>query len=150
MGYEAVPGANVYCHWAIFPAGLPAHSRGSEKDMIVQLAAVLDEDGDKNEFVTLVAEPDFILETSAGNRQLFYLFDRALPVAEGPPVAMSARKSQVKSTVLPAAAADAASSAGPSRPSPIRRRPDARGGNGWLAKPDAKHQPISGMMPTHM
>ena len=68
--YATVPGANLYIHWVIFPADLPEWSRGAEKDIIVQLGAVLDEDADKGEIVTTVAVPDFIIESSAGNRQL--------------------------------------------------------------------------------
>jgi RepB DNA-primase from phage plasmid len=86
MAHEPHSGGNVYLHWAVMRPDLPEGKRGGEADIICLLASVLDADNGKGDHVTLIAEPDFVIESSAGNFQHFYIFDRALKVNEARPL----------------------------------------------------------------
>lgn len=73
-------GANVYIGTQVMRRGLSRGSRGKETDVVAVLGLVADMDGDtgRNSGEYPLA-PDYQIETSPGNVQAFWLFDR--PVA---------------------------------------------------------------------
>jgi RepB DNA-primase from phage plasmid len=82
-------GNNCYVGIALFRPGLTSTQKGKEADVVGVLAAVTDWDG-KNDPVTrndrLPMCPMAEIETSPGNFQCWYLFDRPYSVAEAKPV----------------------------------------------------------------
>lgn len=82
-------GDNCYVGIALFRPGLTSPQKGKEADVVGVLAAVTDWDG-KNDPKTrlgrLPGYPHAEVETSPGNFQCWYFFDRPYPVAEAKPV----------------------------------------------------------------
>ena len=71
------PHYNVYMPLAVFRIGLPPGAKGFEKDIIACLGIVADfDDPDAARWAErLPVSPNYVLETSAGRFQAFYLFD---------------------------------------------------------------------------
>ena len=86
----ALPHYNVYMPLAVFRPDLPAGKKGFECDIVVCLGLVADfDDPDAARWAErLPIPPNYVLETSAGRFQAFYLFDKpelleaVKPVAE--------------------------------------------------------------------
>jgi hypothetical protein len=82
-------GNNCYVGIALFRPDLTSAQKGKEADVVGVLAAVTDWDG-KNDPKTrldrLPGYPHAEVETSPGNFQCWYFFDRPYPVAEAKPV----------------------------------------------------------------
>jgi hypothetical protein len=82
-------GANTYVCISLMKPGLAAGKKRGKNDVLFVLAAVTDWD-DKNNPETrtsrLPLPPDIEVETSPGNYQCWYFFDRSYPEAEAAPV----------------------------------------------------------------
>lgn len=78
--HSGTPGANAYVGLQVMRRGLPRGARGTEKDIIAVLGLVADVDADTGKDAgEYPLPPNMVLETSPGNRQPFWMFDR--PVA---------------------------------------------------------------------
>jgi RecA-family ATPase len=86
MSLQSDPYCNLYMPLTILSPDVADGKRGTAEQIVAVLGAVLDEDADKGEFVTPPIEPDYILQSSPQNRQLFYFFDRALSPDEARPL----------------------------------------------------------------
>jgi hypothetical protein len=74
-------GLNAYIEARTVPPGLRACARGGIDDTEFVFGLVVDSDGDKGKAGTLVARPSITVETSPGNKQHWYLFDRPVSAA---------------------------------------------------------------------
>jgi hypothetical protein len=70
---------NLYAPWSVFRRDLEPGKKGSEADVVAVLAAVDDLDNDKYSLGELPVEAPYIIETSPGNFQPVYIFERRLP-----------------------------------------------------------------------
>ncbi|RVD64091.1 DUF3987 domain-containing protein, partial [Mesorhizobium sp. M7A.F.Ca.ET.027.03.2.1] len=86
------PGANVYVGLQVMQKGIARGKRGTEADIVAVLGLVADMDGDTGKVGDLPIEPNIILETSPGNGQPFWLFDRALTPGEAKPLAVALKR----------------------------------------------------------
>jgi hypothetical protein len=87
-----VPGANVYVGLQVMRKGLARGKRGNESDIIAVLGLVADMDGDTGKVGDLPIEPNLILETSLGNGQPFWLFERPLTPVEAKSLAVALKR----------------------------------------------------------
>jgi hypothetical protein len=80
---------NVYMPLAVFRPDLPSGRKGDERDVIgcLGLIADFDDPGAARWAERLPMPPNYVLETSAGRFQAFYLFDKPEPVDAVKPVA---------------------------------------------------------------
>jgi RepB DNA-primase from phage plasmid len=80
---------NIYMSLVVFRPDLPSGSKGYEKDIIACLGIVADfDDPDASRWAErLPILPNYVLETSAGRFQAFYLFDKPEPREAVKPVA---------------------------------------------------------------
>jgi len=93
MAHGDTRGANVYAGLQVMRPGLARGKRGTEADIVAVLGLVADMDGDTGKAAgELPVEPNYTIETSPGNGQPFWLFDRALPPAEARPLAAALRR----------------------------------------------------------
>lgn len=93
IAHQDTTGANVYVGLQVMKRGLARGKRGTESDIVGVLGLVADMDSDTGKAAgELPMEPSYILETSPGNGQPVWLFDRALSVAEAKPLAASLRR----------------------------------------------------------
>lgn len=77
-----VPGANVYTGLQVMRRGLGRGKRGTEADIVAVLGLVADMDSDTGRSSgEYPLSPDYVIETSPGNMQPFWLFDRPLAPA---------------------------------------------------------------------
>jgi len=69
---------NVYCPWAVMRKDLPSGKKGSEQDIVWLMGLVSDFDDDDaaNWSHRLPCPPNYVLETSAGRFQTFYIVDK--------------------------------------------------------------------------
>ena len=83
------PHYNAYMPLAIFRPDLPAGSKGAEKDIVACFGLVADfDDADAARWAErLPIPPQYVLETSAGRFQAFYLFTKPVPPEAAKPVA---------------------------------------------------------------
>lgn len=80
--HTATPSMNVYCGLQVMRRGLARGARGTEADIVAVLGLVADMDADTGRDAGgYPAPPNYVIETSPGNFQPFWLFDR--PVAPG-------------------------------------------------------------------
>ena len=86
MGYDGVPGVNLYAPYSLMSQGLKPNQRGGEKDVLYLLAAVADLDRDKHEQAKIPLEPSYVVESSPGNRQDVYIFPQPLPAKVAKPL----------------------------------------------------------------
>ncbi|MFZ3326174.1 MAG: DNA-primase RepB domain-containing protein [Methylocella sp.] len=86
MGFEGHPRANLYIPWAVMRRDLEPNRKGAEADVTSVLAGVSDLDGDKGINTKLPIEAPYIVETSPGNFQPIYIFDKPLSAAAAKPV----------------------------------------------------------------
>src|SRR5580704_10373695 len=86
MGFENHPSANLYAPWSVFRRDLAPGKKGAESDVVAVLAAVPDLDNDKYTLGKLPVEAPYIVETSPGNFQPIYIFDKPLSPADAKPV----------------------------------------------------------------
>lgn len=76
------PGANSYIGLQVMRRGLQRGKRGTEADIVAVLGLVADMDGDTgNNSGEYPLPPNYIVESSAGNLQAFWLFDRPVTPA---------------------------------------------------------------------
>jgi len=85
--HSETPGANVYTGLHLMRRDIPRGKRGTAADIVAVLGLVADMDADTGNAGTLPCEPSYIIETSPGNRQPVWLFDKPLTVAEAAPLA---------------------------------------------------------------
>ncbi len=80
---------NLYMPLAVYGSELPTGQKGSEKDVsgCLGLVADFDDDDAARWAERLPIPPNYVLETSAGRFQAFYLFDEPQTVAAAKPVA---------------------------------------------------------------
>jgi RecA-family ATPase len=75
--HRDTPGVNVYCGLQVMRRGLQRGKRGGKADVVAVLGLVADMDADTgNNAGTYPLEPNYVIETSPGNFQPFWLFDR--------------------------------------------------------------------------
>jgi RepB DNA-primase from phage plasmid len=76
--FIGLPHYNAYTPLAIFRPDLPPGTKGSERDIVASLGLVADfDDPDAARWAKrLPLPPNYVLETSAGRFQAFYLFDK--------------------------------------------------------------------------
>ncbi len=89
MGFENHPKVNLYAPFAVMRRDLALSKKGGEGDVVVVLAAVGDLDNDKNdrlEVGDLPLAPAYVMESSAGNFQPVYPFEKPLAVQEAKPI----------------------------------------------------------------
>ena len=86
MAFENHPNLNLYAPWSVFRRNLEPDKKGSEADVVAALAAVGDLDNDKYTISELPVEAPYIVETSPGNFQPVYIFERPLAAADAKPV----------------------------------------------------------------
>ncbi|WP_332716677.1 AAA family ATPase [Pelagibacterium mangrovi] len=80
------PGANSYVGLQVMRRGLERGKRGTEADIVAVLGLVADMDGDTgNNSGQYPLPPNYVVESSAGNCQAFWLFDKPISptVAKG-------------------------------------------------------------------
>jgi RepB DNA-primase from phage plasmid len=84
------PHSNVYTPLAVFRPDLPNGKKGFERDIVAVLGFVADfDDPDAARWAErLPLPPSFVLETSAGRFQAFYLFDKPEAFETAKPVAV--------------------------------------------------------------
>lgn len=87
MSWEGVEHANVYVPLHVVRRGLGHNERGSKKDIVAILGLAADMDADKGLAGSMPISPSLELETSAGNRQAFFVFDCPLVPAEASSIA---------------------------------------------------------------
>ncbi len=85
MGFEGHPRVNLYIPWAVMRRDLEPGRKGTEADVVAILAAVPDLDGDKGVKTELPVEAPYIVESSPGNFQPVYIFERPLAPADVKP-----------------------------------------------------------------
>ena len=87
--YVNLPHHNVYMPLAVFRPDLPSWAKGYERDVVACLGVVADfDDPDAVKWAErLPMPPNYVLETSAGRFQAFYLFDKPEPLELVKPVA---------------------------------------------------------------
>lgn len=85
MGFDGVPGANVFSPYCTMRADLEPGRKGSETDVRHVLAAVEDVDADKGERPSIPLEPSYIGESSPGNSQRVHVFPMPLAASEAKP-----------------------------------------------------------------
>jgi hypothetical protein len=76
---------NLYIPWAVFRPDLEDWKKGSEADVLVSLAGVVDLDCDKGDSPDFPLKASGRLETSWHNYQHAFVWDRPLPLAEAKP-----------------------------------------------------------------
>ena len=83
------PHYNIYMPLAVFRPDLPSWAKGFERDIIACLGIVADfDDPDASRWADrLPISPNYVLQTSAGRFQAFYLFDKPEPLEAVKPVA---------------------------------------------------------------
>ena len=86
MGFEGHQNLNLYAPWSVFRRDLEPGKKGAEADVVAVLAAVPDLDNDKYTIGELPVEAPYIVESSPGNFQPVYIFERPLPPGEAKPV----------------------------------------------------------------
>jgi hypothetical protein len=84
MGYENHPNINLYAPWAVMRRDLEHWKKGGINDVVAVLAAVGDLDNDKGKFSldALPIPPPYVVESSTGNYQATYPFERPLSAIE--------------------------------------------------------------------
>jgi len=80
---------NIYMPLAVFRPDLPGGKKGYEKDIVALLGLVADfDDADAARWAErLPGPPSYVLETSAGRFQAFFLFDKPEPIDVVKPIA---------------------------------------------------------------
>jgi hypothetical protein len=93
MQLSRQPYRNTYMSLAIMRPDLPPGKKGGEADIIavLGLCADFDDDNAHNWAARLPLPPNFVLETSAGRFQCFYIFGCPLTVEEAKPLAQKLR-----------------------------------------------------------
>jgi hypothetical protein len=93
MACQEIVGANIYVGLQVMRNGLKRGARGTEADIIAVLGLVADMDSDTDKAAgELPMEPSYVIETSPGNGQPVWLFDRPLTAQEAKPLAASLRR----------------------------------------------------------
>lgn len=78
--HGSTPHMNIYCGLQVMKRSLGRGQRGTEADVVAVLGLVADMDSDRGfDLQDYPIEPNLVLETSPGNFQPFWLFDRPLP-----------------------------------------------------------------------
>ena len=78
---------NLYIAWALFDPSMNPWKKGSEAEVVVSLAGVIDVDCDKGDSSDIPLKASRRLETSPGNFQDFFVYPQPLPMIEAKPVA---------------------------------------------------------------
>ncbi|ABE61239.1 RecA-family ATPase-like protein [Nitrobacter hamburgensis X14] len=90
--HSDTPGANVYTGLHLMKTGLARGKRGTRSDVVAVLGLVADMDADTGNAGNLPFEPSYIIETSPGNQQPVWLFDKPLTVTEAVPLAAALKR----------------------------------------------------------
>jgi Primase C terminal 2 (PriCT-2)/RepB DNA-primase from phage plasmid len=88
MAFDGTWGVNLYSSYATMRANLAPGKKGAERDVEYVFAAVADIDTDpgKAEQREIGVEPSYVVESSPGNFQRVYIFEKPLPAVEAKPV----------------------------------------------------------------
>ena len=86
MGFENHPSVNLYAPWSVMRRDLEPGKKGAEADVVAVLAAVPDLDNDKYTIDELPVKAPYVVESSPGNFQPVYVFERPLAAADAKPV----------------------------------------------------------------
>jgi KaiC/GvpD/RAD55 family RecA-like ATPase len=92
VAHQDTPGANVYTGLQVMRRDLPRGKRGTKGDIVAVLGLVADMDADTGKVGELPVHPNYIMETSPGNQQPAWLFDRPLHVDEAAPLAAALKR----------------------------------------------------------
>lgn len=90
--HSGTPGANVYTGLHLMKRSLARGKRGTAADIVAVLGLVADMDSDTGKTGELPFEPSYVIETSPGNQQPVWLFDRPLAVTEAAPIAAALKR----------------------------------------------------------
>ncbi|KRQ03091.1 hypothetical protein AOQ71_30470 [Bradyrhizobium manausense] len=90
--HSGTEGANVYAGLQIMRTSLARGERGGKDDVVAVLGLVADLDGDTGKTGALPFAPSYIIETSPGNQQPVWLFDRPLTPDEAKPLAAALQR----------------------------------------------------------
>ncbi|MCA6109601.1 AAA family ATPase [Bradyrhizobium sp. CNPSo 4026] len=90
--HQGTTGTNVYVGLQIMRKTLGRGERGGRDDVVAMLGLVADMDADTGKVGELPFEPSYVIETSPGNQQPAWLFDRPLTVAEAAPLAAALQR----------------------------------------------------------
>lgn len=85
-------GANIYVGLQVMRKGLARGHRGTESDIVAVLGLVADMDADTGKTGDYPYTPSFVLETSPGNRQPFWIFDKPVAPITAKRIAASLRQ----------------------------------------------------------
>jgi RepB DNA-primase from phage plasmid len=82
MTLEHYAHLNVYVPFHIVRFGLGPRERGGLRDIVAVLALVVDQDADKDKAGELPLPPHYVIESSPGNKQPFYVLAKAMRTEE--------------------------------------------------------------------
>lgn len=88
----SVDNANVYVGLQVMRAGIGRGQRGTEADIMAVLGLVADMDADTGKAGAVPFPPSYVIETSPGNKQPAWLFDRPLAPLEAKALAGALRR----------------------------------------------------------
>jgi len=91
MCYDQVPGINLYAPFCGMFSNLAFGAKGGERSVKHVFAAVADIDRDPGKPVqaTIDVQPSYVIETSPGNFQYFFIFPRPLCAEAAKPVLLA-------------------------------------------------------------
>ncbi|MCX2696187.1 DUF3987 domain-containing protein [Ochrobactrum chromiisoli] len=90
--HAETPEANVYVGLQVMRKGLGRGKRGTESDIVAVLGLVADMDADTGKIGQMPFDPSFVLQTSPGNKQPFWIFDKPLAPTVAKPIAAALRR----------------------------------------------------------
>ncbi|WP_407122769.1 AAA family ATPase [Bradyrhizobium sp. STM 3561] len=90
--HQDTTGTNVYVGLQVMRRGLGRGERGGKDDVIAVLGLVADMDHDTGKTGELPCPPSYVLETSPGNQQPAWLFDKPLTPEEANPLAAALQR----------------------------------------------------------
>ena len=93
MSQQGRPHANVYMPWAVLAPSSDSGSRGEKEDVVANLALVADMDSDKGTPPRPAPiKPSLVIESSPGNFQHVFIFDKPVPRQEAETLAKALQR----------------------------------------------------------
>jgi AAA domain/RepB DNA-primase from phage plasmid len=90
--HSGTPGNNTYVGLHVMRRALERGKRGGKDDIVAVLGLVADHDADTGKTGDDPCEPSYVIETSPGNKQSAWLFDKPLTVADAAPLAAALQR----------------------------------------------------------
>jgi hypothetical protein len=87
---------NLYIPWVVFRPDLEKWKKGAEADVITALAGTIDIDADKGDSSDIPLKSSGRMETSPGNYQDFFVYEKPLTLALAKPVALALHRMTAK------------------------------------------------------